>query len=141
MLCQMAEAVEFRSLGLRAESPLAMASKIGDGLPLAPVRRFLRRSGLAERRVAEVARIPPRTWARRKREGRFSPEESDRIARLARVFDLAEALLGDAAAARRWLEEPNLALGREVPLDAASTELGAREVEGVLVRLEHGVVT
>jgi putative toxin-antitoxin system antitoxin component (TIGR02293 family) len=135
----MAEAAEVRSLGLRAESQLGLAEKLQEGLPLAPVRRFLRRSGLSERRLAGVVRIPLRTWMRRKQEGRFSPEESERLARVARLFDLAEALLGSAAAARRWLEEPSLGLGGAVPLDAASSELGAREVEGLLLRIEHGV--
>lgn len=135
----MAEAVEFRSLGLRADSRLEMAGKIANGLSYATVRRLLQRSGFPERRVASAARIPFRTWARRKREGRFTPEESDRIARLARLFDLAETVLGAPAAARRWLEEPHLGLGGVVPLEAAGTELGALEVEALMVRIEHGV--
>lgn len=135
----MAEAVELRSLGLRAHSRLEMAGKIERGLSYAAVRRLLQRSGFPEQRVASAVRIPFRTWARRKREGRFTTEESDRIARLARLFDLAEAVLGAPAAARRWLEEPNLGLGGAVPLQAAGTELGALEVEALLVRVEHGV--
>jgi hypothetical protein len=50
-----------------------------------------------------------------------------------RVFDGREAL------AREWLCSPNPALGDDVPLIRAATEQGARDVEAVLTRLEHGV--
>ncbi len=50
-----------------------------------------------------------------------------------RVFDGREAL------AQEWLRSPNPALGNEVPLIRAATEEGAREVEAILIRLEHGV--
>ena len=46
---------------------------------------------------------------------------------------------GDQAAAVTWLKSPCRALGGEVPLDFAKSELGAHEVENVIGRLEHGV--
>ncbi len=41
--------------------------------------------------------------------------------------------------ARAWLTSPVRALGGATPLQYASVEPGAREVERLLVRLEHGV--
>jgi putative toxin-antitoxin system antitoxin component (TIGR02293 family) len=48
---------------------------------------------------------------------------------------------GDRDAAKSWLAEPQRALGGHVPLAMAGTEVGAREVERVMGRLEHGVFT
>lgn len=65
--------------------------------------------------------------------GRYAAQlsggEQQRVA-LARALALAPALL---------LDEPHLALGGDSPLALADTELGAREVDDLLGRLEHGV--
>ena len=41
--------------------------------------------------------------------------------------------------ARQWLTSPQYGLGGAVPLEYAETEVGAREVEDLLGRIEHGV--
>jgi putative toxin-antitoxin system antitoxin component (TIGR02293 family) len=41
--------------------------------------------------------------------------------------------------ARRWLTSPQFGLGGVVPLAYAETEVGAREVEDLLGRIEYGV--
>lgn len=61
--------------------------------------------------------------------------------RLARVGTIAEDALGSREKARRWLLKPNPALAGAVPLEQLDTELGARQVEGVLGRIAHGVVS
>ena len=68
--------------------------------------------------------------------------ESDRLLRTARLFRLAVDLFdGDRQAARQWLQTPKRALGGATPLDHAATEVGAREVEDLVGRAEHGVVS
>jgi putative toxin-antitoxin system antitoxin component (TIGR02293 family) len=59
--------------------------------------------------------------------------------RIIRLFDLARSVFGTDEATRRWLNAPLRALGGRSPLDFAQTEPGAREVENVIGRLEHGV--
>ena len=56
-----------------------------------------------------------------------------------RAFARAKETLGSREKAVRWLQKPNRALGNEVPLRFANTEVGAREVESVLGRIQHGV--
>ena len=69
-------------------------------------------------------------------------DESDRLLRVSRVFAMAlELFEGDAAAARRWFYTPAKALGGEKPITFARTELGTREVEALIDRLEQGVLT
>ena len=57
-----------------------------------------------------------------------------------RVFGRAlELFEGDSRAAERWLSSPKRALGGAVPSELAETEAGAREVEALIGRIEHGV--
>ena len=44
-------------------------------------------------------------------------------------------------AARRWLLTPQRALVGAIPLEIAKTEVGAREGEQIIGRLEQGVFT
>ena len=89
--------------------------------------------------LAHVVGIAPRTLLRRKQEGRLQKEESERVVRLQRLFEKALDVFEDRAAAQSWFNSPQLALGGKTPLDYADTELGAREVENLLNRIEHGV--
>jgi putative toxin-antitoxin system antitoxin component (TIGR02293 family) len=62
------------------------------------------------------------------------------LIRGARIFAMTlELFEGDMEATRRWLTAPQIALGGETPIEYASTDLGAREVEALIGRLEHGV--
>lgn len=44
-----------------------------------------------------------------------------------------------SAAARAWLSTPAPALANRTPVEVAATDVGAREVESLIDRLEHGV--
>jgi putative toxin-antitoxin system antitoxin component (TIGR02293 family) len=85
-------------------------------------------------------KIPPRTLARRKESKRLQPEESDRLIRISRITGLAIQLFeGGLDAARAGLLSPHPALGHAIPLEFAANEVGAREVENLIGRLEHGI--
>jgi putative toxin-antitoxin system antitoxin component (TIGR02293 family) len=59
---------------------------------------------------------------------------------IARILQKAANLFeGDVSAAATWLTKPCKALGNQTPLACARTDKGAREVEGLIGRLEHGV--
>jgi putative toxin-antitoxin system antitoxin component (TIGR02293 family) len=60
--------------------------------------------------------------------------------RASRVFAKAlELFEGDRDAASEWIRSPLPALGGETPTDTARTEAGARQVENLVGRIEHGV--
>jgi putative toxin-antitoxin system antitoxin component (TIGR02293 family) len=85
--------------------------------------------------------VPKATLARRQRtaERRLSPEESDKIVRLARLWAFAADVWGSTEAAQRFFAEPHPLLGGKVPRDVATrTEVGARAVEDLLGRLKYG---
>lgn len=69
----------------------------------------------------------------------LSADESDRLARLARILVRAEEALGDRERAYSWLTKPNRALGGQSPLSLLDNDTGTLSVERVLGRIEHGV--
>lgn len=81
-----------------------------------------------------------RTWARRKRQGAaLTPVESDRLYRLVRTVARATEVLGSRDKGLRWMRKPNRALGGDTPLGLLDTEVGGRQVEDLLDRIDHGV--
>jgi len=129
-------------LGLGARSPLALAEKVEEGFPIRSFIRLQTTLNIASSDLARMVNITPRTLARRKVQGRLEPDESDRLLRVARVYRLALGLFeSDREAALAWLSRPNRALSGKPPLRLATTEVGAREVERLVTRLEHGVTT
>jgi putative toxin-antitoxin system antitoxin component (TIGR02293 family) len=91
-------------------------------------------------RLADIIHIPKSTLTRRKREGRFSFEESERLYRIVRLYNLATKVLNTTDNAREWLRTPSGDFEGKAPLDYADTEIGAREVEVVLDRISDGVI-
>lgn len=129
-------------LGLRRYDPLSIDAHIRRGLTYSAFERFSRNAELTLSQLAEVTRIPARTLARRKEEGRLDPAESDRLARTSRLFaKVLELFEGETTAARDWLSTPQSALGGRVPLELAETDVGTQEVEYLVGRLEHGIPT
>jgi putative toxin-antitoxin system antitoxin component (TIGR02293 family) len=61
-------------------------------------------------------------------------------ARLMSISVRAGEVFANQEKAIHWLRSPNPSLEGKTPLEAAQTDLGYREVEDVLVRIEHGVL-
>jgi putative toxin-antitoxin system antitoxin component (TIGR02293 family) len=119
------------------------AARVKAGLPLTELDALRELLGVTVGNLAGRLGISIATLSRRRQSGqRLAAGPSDRVLRFARLFRLAAELHdGDEDAARAWLRKPARALDGETPLDHAETEAGAREVENLLGRLEHGVYT
>lgn len=101
--------------------------------------RDLERDHIVERSDVRMI-IPDRTLDRRISAGEpLKPEEADGIARLVRIVTYARKVFTGEDMANEWLRSPNPELDNEVPIRMSATDLGAREVEAVLGRIEHGV--
>jgi putative toxin-antitoxin system antitoxin component (TIGR02293 family) len=122
------------------ENDLEMASLILAGLPTTVLRRVAAFLGLRPAKVGSLVNINEKTLERRlKAHARLKPDESERVARLMRIISLAASVLESEAHAREWLNRPLRELGGRTPLQLTATEPGAREVERVLGRIEHGI--
>jgi putative toxin-antitoxin system antitoxin component (TIGR02293 family) len=129
-----------RATGPAGDDPLQAVRRVRAGFHYQVLIRFQETSGLSWKEISGFVGIPQRTMTRRQQQGKLQPDESDRVLRATRIFDLAVELFeGDVPAARKWLGTNQSALGGETPLEFASTEVGARVVESLMGRLAHGV--
>ena len=90
-------------------------------------------------KLASTLGISKATLHRRKASGKLAANESDRVVRFARLIGKAFEAFDSEEYAREWLRSPQHGLGGAVPLDYAATEVGAREVENLLGRIQYGV--
>jgi putative toxin-antitoxin system antitoxin component (TIGR02293 family) len=132
-------------------SPAAAAKRIVElkssgELPLAPAARAradivneLAAHGYSEEELSDLV-VPKRTLARRRSGNELlTVEETDKALRLKRIAALAEQVFGNRAKAHRWMRKPKRSLSGEAPLAYLASENGARIVEEMLGRIEHGI--
>jgi putative toxin-antitoxin system antitoxin component (TIGR02293 family) len=129
-------------LGLNARNTAELIRQVEHGFSFKALRVLASYSGMPGPLIASIVGIPSRTLARRKAAGRLAPQESERLLRISNVIERAVELFeGDIAATVTWLTAPQKSLDHHSPLIYARTEVGAREVENLIGRLEHGVFT
>jgi putative toxin-antitoxin system antitoxin component (TIGR02293 family) len=124
---------------LAVEEPSEIVSTVRKGLPTERFGVLRKMLDVSSGTLAEVVGITQSTLSRRRKRGAFDKDESERILRVARLVARAVDVLDGLENARKWFTEPARGLGGECPLAFADTEPGAREVERLLIRLEHGV--
>jgi len=128
------------SLGLAANDTSSLIEQIDKGLSFDAFLTLESHTGVPVSVLASIMGIPERTLARRKIAGKLAPEESERLLRISMIFEKSVELFdGDIEAAVNWLTTPKKALNNLQPLFYSRTELGAREVENLIGRIEHGV--
>ncbi len=118
-----------------------MRDRIKKGLPFSSLESVRERLRLSVPEAASVLQMPARTLARRRQSRKLAPDESDRLYRLARIAAQAVAVFGTEEKASTWLRRPNRALNSELPIRLLDTDVGTRQVEDILGRIEHGVVS
>ena len=111
---------------------------IRQGLPVSFVDEIVQSGAITLGEVNELI-LPKKTLSHRRQAGTLTPGQSDKLARVARVVAKAEETFGNKEKARRWLRRPTAPLNNEEPLKLLDTEAGARLVEALLVRIEHGI--
>jgi putative toxin-antitoxin system antitoxin component (TIGR02293 family) len=124
--------------GMRGQTRRGVIEATRQGLPVSGVEELLKSGRLT---LAEVDRIvlPRKTLSHRRKIGRLTPEQSDRLVRVVRVLAAAEETFGSQDKASRWLRRPTKVLEGEAPLEMLDTTEGAREVEDLLHRIDHGL--
>lgn len=108
------------------------------GLPYAALEALAAALELPHRDIAAVLGLGPRL-GRRTQGQQLSLVASDRLYRLAHITQFAAEVLGNLDKARTWLGRANRALGSHTPLSMLDTEIGVREVEDVLARINYGI--
>lgn len=127
------------SVGIRVRKQREVIRCLKTGLSVKSFDILREELGVGTMELANTVSIRPRTLTRRRREGRLRPDESERVFRIGRLFDIASEVLGGQDRARVWFSRRKKALGGSTPLEYADTEPGAEEVRNLLGRLESGV--
>jgi putative toxin-antitoxin system antitoxin component (TIGR02293 family) len=129
---------EILGLKLTTRGTAGLAAAVEKGLPRSALMRVVARAGLTGKaRLALLHRVVPS--ATFKRRTRLKLHESEKTERLARIIALAELLWDDTEAAQHFINAPHAELKNRTPLDCAGTELGARQVEDVVMRALYGL--
>lgn len=125
-------------LGQRLDNVQDLRAAVGHGLPKRSVSHVAKAVSLepSQQRKLIYRIIPEATYKRRR--DRLSPSESEKTERMARIAAMAFEIWGEEDG-RAFLAAPHPMLGGETPLEAAATDLGAREVEAILRALEFGL--
>ena len=128
-----------QSIDIKSKNMDDMIRKIQRGFPVSSFEKLRRKLDVSDNLLSQIIDIPKRTLTRRKQQGRLNVVESEKVLRIARLYDKALEVFEDEEAAEKWLKEPARGLGGVIPLEYAKTELGAQEIEKLLIRIEHGV--
>jgi len=130
-------------LGAKISTQLKMADAVDHGLPTDSLDRVKIILGLSDAEVAHALGISLKTIHRLRKDPdrHLSSQASDRLYRLARLFQLTYDVLESPESAREWLRSPQIGLDNRVPLDLMTSEAGSREVEALLMRIEYGVIS
>jgi len=125
-------------LAVSGEPSLATVQLVREGLPVAAVDDIIEAGTLSAAEVYDLV-LPRKTLSNRREVGLLSPDQSDRLLRVARVIAQAEDIFGNHEKAHKWLRRPTTPLNEQSPLSLLDTEQGARIVETLLGRISHGI--
>ena len=108
------------------------------GLPVSALSELVELTGLSWSAVYEIV-LPARTLKhRRAKKQTLTRDESDKLARVARVFDHAMRTFGDLQKARLWMSRPKERFEGRLPVQMLTTDAGSLLVEEMLGQIEYG---
>jgi putative toxin-antitoxin system antitoxin component (TIGR02293 family) len=125
-------------VGQSAVTGIDLVKLVRHGLPVGTVEYVLDSGRLTLAELDHIV-LPRKTLANRRKLGTLTPEQSDRLVRVARVLAAAEETFGSREKAGAWLRRPTQVLAGEAPLHLLDTDEGARAVETLLGRIGHGI--
>ena len=122
------------------ETTLTLAYSVEKGLPVSALDKFADRVSPNDARRFTYQVVPkPTLERRRKHKQHLTTDESDRLARVAKVFAFGLEVFRDEARVRDFLNRPHPMLEDKVPLELAlATGPGADAVINLLGRAAYG---
>ena len=109
------------------------------GLPVSTLEEFSAYSSIPVKDLLEVV-IPARTLKhRRQRNEPLNLDESDRLARVARIYELAVKVYADREDGRKWLSGKKQRFDGKTALEMLRTEAGEHAVKEFLIQIDEGM--
>lgn len=121
-------------------NPLERIKMIRGGIAVGRLVEATKYYGISQLELAKILGVSNATITRKiKSASNLGPIESERLARIALIETEAEEVFSTPDQAKRWMLEPNLALG-ESPFSLLDTDSGAHEVKKLLSAIAYGGV-
>jgi putative toxin-antitoxin system antitoxin component (TIGR02293 family) len=125
-------------LGYEARSVVDLLGTAEEGMSYDALARLARLLDVPEAMLAGWLGIAMRTFIRRRHGQKFDYDDAERLIRMTHVLvPLLRLLDGDARAAGKWLQNPNLALGGVSPCTLLHSGLRSEVVEKLANQLRE----
>jgi putative toxin-antitoxin system antitoxin component (TIGR02293 family) len=128
----------FALIGPATSTGADLVYAIRRGLSVEAVDEIVQSGSISNAEINDLV-LPRRTLANRRAVGTLTADQSDKLMRVVRVISKAESTFGNPEKAHRWLRRPTAPLNGHAPLQLLDTEAGARLVEDLLIRIDHGI--
>ena len=111
------------------------------GLPYGKLSKFVKFSQLPMAKLLPILGMSESTNLRRKHAKRLNTTESDKLLRVAKVYQVVlELFNGHNDSVARFLLDPHYYFQDQTPLSVMSTEVGTERLRIFALRLMHGVM-
>jgi putative toxin-antitoxin system antitoxin component (TIGR02293 family) len=127
------------NLSQEINSPYDLINLARQGLFKSAIDSLSQLLELPAKDLVPYLHISERTLQRYDENKKLSPELSDRLIQLARVYARAVEVFEDHHKAIKWLKYPNIALGEVTPISCLDNFSGIELVLDELGRIEYGV--
>lgn len=127
------------TLSIAKEPPASLILRIREGLRPDFFFEMANRLEVPQELLARRLGLVTRTVIRRNRAGKnLSSGDSEKLMRVARIWNAAQGLFTSDHAIAEWLKTPASFFEDSAPLDMLDTDVGTSEVEGYIRGLEYG---
>lgn len=121
-------------------SPLEVVKRTREGLPASLFSKMSNWLSIPQTELFDAVRLSRSTIATKMSHNQLlSPSESDKLIRLAKVFDRAADVLGTPEDAKKWLRGEIRSVGGVQPITLLDTETGYELVMDTLGHIEQGI--
>lgn len=121
------------------ESSFDFVDLARSGLTTASINSTREALGISVDEIVALLPVSRRTLERYDRKQKLSPELSDRLIQIARIYSRTLEVFGDRQTALSWLKSPCRAFGDATPLSYLDLSSGFEIVMDELGRIDYGV--
>jgi putative toxin-antitoxin system antitoxin component (TIGR02293 family) len=120
-------------------SSMELIVAIKKGLPGNTIGKMAQIFDINKNQIYLLLNLKPKTAQRAAVKTSLSVDTSDHIVQILKVFKRCTDVFGSKEKASLWLNNPNLALGGEIPIRLMDTMEGISLVHDTVTRIEYGV--
>jgi putative toxin-antitoxin system antitoxin component (TIGR02293 family) len=122
-------------------TPLDFVKAARKGIPKKSIDTLAKKLNLPLSELAKYLHVSERTLQRYEPDKILSPDLSDHILQITKIYSRCLEVFNDKKTAAAWLKEPCIAFGNTAPVELMDTSAGIEMVFDELTHIEYGVVS